>query len=495
MPKGGYAPRFRKAEPHRPAANLFRLRIAALAGLGGVLAIAGWWHFQREHAPIPIAVLPLTNVSQNAADDYFADGLTSEIISDLSMIDGLEVRSQTSSFALKSQPRNVREAGRELNAEYLLEGSVALSGQQLRINVQLVRASDDVPIWSGKFDRKSLDVLSIQDEISRGIVNGLRLKLGRGRRRYETSVESYDLYLRARGLGARIFPGDPEVTAAFEKSIAKDPSLAPAWAGLAAALAWRTAVRPRGPGRDEELERMQEASEKAIELDPLLAEAQTALGTVYARNARWDAANRSFRRAIEIDANFSLAHESLARFYLWPLGKIDEAVREMGLAERNDPLSPQSHRELADVLLSAGRFDESERQCEHLPADSVWRNECLGRARLAQGRIEDAIPLLAANPTYNWGYLAYAYAKAGQRARAEKLMDEGPKLYPDKRGAFQFALVFAGFGDTDRTLERLERLAPVGAARIGYTLNSPEFVFLRGDPRTKALRKKVGLPE
>src|SRR5271154_3999407 len=329
LPKGGYAPRFRKAEPHRPAANLSRLRIAALAGLGGVVAIGGWWHFQREHAPIPIAVLPLTNVSQNAADDYFADGLTSEIISDLSMIDGLEVRSQTSSFALKSQPRNVREAGRELNAEYLLEGSVALSGQQLRINVQLVRSRDDVPIWSGKFDRKSMDVLSIQDEISRGIVNGLRLKLGRGRRRYETSVESYDLYLRARGLAARIFPGDPEVTAEFEKAIAKDPSLAPAWAGLAAALAWRTGERASGPGRDEELERMQEASEKAIQLDPLLAEAQTALGTVYARNAQWDAANRSFRRAIEIDANFSLAHESLARFYLWPLGKIDEAVREM----------------------------------------------------------------------------------------------------------------------------------------------------------------------
>ena len=136
----------------------------------------------------------------------------------------------------------------------------------------------------------------------------------------------------------------------------------------------------------------------------------------------------------------------------------------MRLAERSDPLY-QSHRELADVLLSAGRFDESERQCEHLPADSAWRNECLGRARLAQGRIEDAIPLLAANPTYNWGYLAYAYAKAGQRARAGELMDEGPKLYPDKRGAFQFALVFAGFGDTDRPLERLERLAPVGAAR------------------------------
>ena len=134
-------------------------------------------------------------------------------------------------------------------------------------------------------------------------------------------------------------------------------------------------------------------------------------------------------------------------------------------------------------------------QCEKVPADNGRRNECLGRTRLAQRRIAEAIPLLAASSTQNWGYLAYAYAKAGRREEAEKLMIEGPALYPNRRGAFQFALAFAGFEDKDRTIERLERWVGVGPVRMGFTLNSPEFAFLRGDPRVKALRKRLGLPE
>lgn len=167
----------------------------------------------------------------------------------------------------------------------------------------------------------------------------------------------------------------------------------------------------------------------------------------------------------------------------------------MRTAESNDPLSPNAHLELASVLLSAGRFDEATHQCELIPIGAMYRNECLGRAWMCQGRIADAITALSNSPTNNWGYLANAYARDGRRAEAEKLLNDGPKLHPDRRGAFQFALAFAGFRDKDRTLERLERLARVGPVRIGNTLNSPEFAFLRNDPRTKALRKRVGLPE
>ena len=178
----------------------------------------------------------MNNLSEDPANDYFADGLTDEIIRNLSIIEGLAVRSQTSSFAFKGKPRNVREVGKQLDAEYILEGSVQRSGQQLRINVRLVRVRDDIQLWSGKFDRELTDIFAIQDEISRGIVNNLRLKLGRGRRRYETSTEAYDLYLRARavrgGLGQGVMPGAVNL---FEQAIAKDPSFAPAYAGLAAA--------------------------------------------------------------------------------------------------------------------------------------------------------------------------------------------------------------------------------------------------------------------
>src|SRR5262249_40351555 len=148
------------------------------------------------------------NLNQDPANDYFADGLTGELIRNLTLIEGLTVRSETSSFTFKGKPRKARDLGRELEVDYLVEGSVLLSGQRLRINVQLVRASDDFAMWSHSYDQELKDVFAIQDEISLAVVNNLRLKLGQGRRRYETSTEAYDLYLRARAL-ARAGPGNP----------------------------------------------------------------------------------------------------------------------------------------------------------------------------------------------------------------------------------------------------------------------------------------------
>lgn len=136
-----------------------------------------------------------------------------------------------------------------------------------------------------------------------------------------------------------------------------------------------------------------------------------------------------------------------------------------------------------------------EEYCEQLPAEMRSVSECLGRARVAQGRTADAIQVLGSSATNNWGYLAYAYAKGGRRAEAETLADAAPMRYPNRRGPFQHALVFAGLGDKDRTIEQLQRMADVGPVRMGFTLNSPEFAFLDGDLRVKALRKQVGLPE
>ena len=138
---------------------------------------------------------------------------------------------------IKGKSRNIRDAGQQLQADYILEGSVLRAGQQLRINVQLVRVRDDFPLWSGRFDRELTDVFAIQDEISRGIVNNLRLKLGRGRRRYETSVEAYDLYLHARAQPQRTGSDADAIVGLYQQVIAKDASFAPAYAGLAAAYA------------------------------------------------------------------------------------------------------------------------------------------------------------------------------------------------------------------------------------------------------------------
>ncbi len=490
LPKGGYTPAFRpsgagemrKARAWRPR----RWLGVALVAFGVVVAATIWLWVRYNRVPVAIAVLPLTNLSQDPANDYFTDGLTDEIIRNLSIIDGLTVRSQTSSFVFKGKPRNIREAGEQLHADYILEGSVLRAGQQLRINAQLVRVRDDSPLWSGRFDRELTEVVAIQDEISRGIVNGLRLKLGRGRRRYETSPEAYDLYLRARylesqsGLAGYQGRGTDEV-ALYKEAIGKDPTFAPAYAGLAAVYAFVSATA--NVDRGDELGQMQKAAEKAIQLDPLLAEAQDALGTAYARNGRWREAENSFRRAIELDPNRSASYGDFAMFLLLPLGRVEEAVHQLQVAEKTDPLSPQVQSILAYLLLSAGRYKEADGHCQK----AADRNECLGRVRLGEGRVAEAIQILADVP--NPRYFGHALGRAGRRDEAEKLAATIAK------NPFQQALIFAGLGDKDRTLEALDRMTVQGAVRIGRALTLPEMSLLRGDPRVSALRKKVGLTE
>jgi len=395
----------------------------------------------------------------------------------------LAVRSRTSSFGFKDKPRNIRDAGKQLRADYILEGSVLRAGHQLRIDVQLVRVRDDFLIWSGRFDRELTDVFAIQDEISLGIVNKLRLRLGRGRRRYETSAEAYDAYLRARALSDyRNRRAALEAADLYQQVIAKDPLFAPAYAGLAAAYAASSA---QGFNDDHgvELAGMRAAAERAIQLDPLLAEAHEALAMEYARDGKWTNAEMSFRHAIDLDPSNSAAHGDLTLYVLLPLGRIDEGVRQMRIAEKRDPVSPYVQEILAWALLFSGRYDEAVGHCEK----SIGATECLARARLGQGRIEEAIQILTGFP--NTRYLGYAYALAGRREEAEKIAAEvGPE-------AFSPALIFAGLGDKERTLEALDRVAQLGAVRVGRALNSPEFSLLRGDPRVSALRKKVGLPQ
>jgi TolB-like protein len=483
IPKGGYTPAF------RPSGALEKGQSRSWRPwLGGALAAfavasAVWWWVQHKNAPVPIAVLPLTNLSQDPANDYFTDGLTDEIIRNLSIIDGLAVRSQTSSFVFKGKPRNVREAGEQLHADYILEGSVLRSGQQLRINVQLVRVRDDFPLWSGRLDQELTDILAIQDEISRGIVNNLRLNLGRGRRRYETSAEAYDLYLRDRSLlrlPGQLPPGARHrLPIPFQDAISKDPAFAPAYAGLAE---WYATLASIVDAEPDDLVKMRAAAERAIQLDPLLEEAHDALGVVFARDGRWSQSEASFRRAIELNPNSAVARLHFVRNLLLPLGRIDAAVQQLHAAEKADPLSQWLQFVYGSLLISAGRYKEAAGHCQK----SSDVAECQGRVLLGEGRIDDAIRSLVSAP--NTRYLGYAYGRAGRREEVEKLSAVS-------RGALQQVLIYAGLGDRDGTLTALGRMTELGPVRVGLALTDPELSFLRGDPRVKALRKKAGLPE
>jgi len=498
LPKGGYVPVIRgesetiESAPAPESAKSARRRrwvVAAVACLVLVLAAAGWWLLNRQTAPIPIAVLPLLNLNQDSANDYFADGLTSEIIRNLTIIEGLAVRSESSSFALKGKPQNVRDAGKQLEADYLVEGSVLRSGQQLRINVELIRARDDFPMWSGRYDRELADIFSIQDEISRAIVNNLRLKLGSGRRRYETSTEAYDLYLRGRALQIER-PGEPTPRIpVFEQAIAKDPSFAPAYAGLAVAHLTLSG-QPRSDAPSE-VAKMRAAAEKAIELDPLSSESYDALGAAYARVALWDQAEKSFRRAIEIQPSCLESHGHFAIYYFLPLGRIEEAIRHLRIAEKSSPIFTAF---LADALADAGRNDEAAEICRRLPPEYPGTSACIAGTLVRQGKASEVIQTYAVRSDNNpdvKAALACAYARVGRREDAERTAVDITQINARLQA-------FACLGDKDRIVDTLESNAALGPIRIGWFLLRADREnpgLLHGDPRLKALRKKVGLPE
>src|SRR5262249_7485852 len=189
-------------------------------------------------------------------------------------------------------------------------------------------------------------------------------------------------------------------------------------------------------------------AERARQLDPLLAEAQHALGMVYARDGQWKESEKSFRRAIELDPNRSETHVNFAWSLLLVLDRVQEALAQMRVAEKNDPLSPDVRLTLATILISAGRYDEAAKHCQKLPTDHIFRSECLGRVRLGHSRNEEAIQLLASDATLpNRGFLGYAYARSGRREEAEKL------AAAVSTNPYDQTLIFAGLGDKDRTFE------------------------------------------
>ena len=232
------------------------------------------------------------------------------------------------------------------------------------------------------------------------------------------------------------------------------------------------------------------AAERAIQLDPLSADAYDALGILYSRQAQWQQAENSFRRALELEPNNSLTRDHFAMYLLLPLGRIDDAIQQGRLAENSDPLASHVHALISYSLISAHRFDEAAPYCAKvLPSEKVL-GQCLGRIRLGQGRIGEAIQFFTAHPdpADPGAFLGHALGRAGRR-------DEAEKLAASTTNPLTQALIFAGLGDKERTFEALDRMTALGPVRIGRDLNFPELDLIRGDPRVKALRKKVGLPD
>jgi TolB-like protein/Tfp pilus assembly protein PilF len=450
-----------------------------------------------------IAVLPFENLSAEPDSDYFVDGLTDEIIRNLAVIKGLEVRSRTSSFAFKNKARNLRDVGEQLGVNVVVEGSILRSGSRLRINAQLVRVADDVPLWTERYDRELKDVFAIQDEISRAIVDKLRLTLGRGQRRHDISFEAYEAYLRGRYFwNQRSADGLRKAITHFQAAVQLDPRYADAYAGIASAygpLGYFGYVPP-----NEALAGMRTAVTRALALDGDLAEAHAAHALLLAFHEwRLADAEPAFRRALALDPDDATAHSWYAQ-YLSATGRHDESVAASRRAIELDPLSLWNNAALGGRLYWARRYDEAIAQCRKtLELDPAYgrARTCLALAYAQRGAHEQAVRALerddsgSAQTPSVLADLGYVYARAGRSKDARMVITElTNRSAREYVPPYALALVHAGLGENDRTLEWLARAGEERSPRLVFLGVEPAFDGLRGDPRFAAVRRKLGLP-
>ena len=317
------------------------------------------------------------------------------------------------------------------------------------------------------------------------------MTLGRGQRRYDTDLDAYDLYLKARTLIARRGVANAQQAAdLFQRVVARDPGFAPAHAGLAHAYAFMSMPSRRNGGIDFDAAYpiMRPAAVNALQLDPLLAEAHAAMGWVYAYERDLANAEKAFQRAIELNPSLTHLYTSYAISTLEPLGKHDEALRLLQMASRHDPLSLDVQREIGRMQVSSGRYAEAIDTLQRVRAadsDFPFVRQFLSRALIGAGRVAEAFPLMD-RPS---PWLARVYVMAGRRAEAEALVAEH-EGEPD-----ELAIIYAALGDNDRAFEALERAAVSAPHRMGRLLIAPEMAMLRGDPRLAVFRRKLGLPE
>jgi TolB-like protein/DNA-binding winged helix-turn-helix (wHTH) protein/Flp pilus assembly protein TadD len=465
----------------------------------------------RGHAPAGIrslAVLPLENLSADASQSYFADGMTDELITDLAQISALRVISRTSVMVYKGARKPLPQIARELNVDAVVEGTVLRSGDQVRITAQLIEASTDKHLWSQSYEGELRDTLALQNTVARAIADQIRINLTPQEQAALKNVkvvdpQAYESYLKGRYFwNKRTANGLKVALAYFNQAIEEDPKYAPAYSGLADTYAllgdWQYAVMtPK-----EAFPKAKAAAVKALELDSTLGEAHNSLAFVLdGFDWDFDSAGKEFRRAIELNPGYATAHHWYA-WHLSLLGRYDEAIAEMRKAENLDPLSLIINADLAEILVLAHSYDESIQQSrktiEMDPNFALAHNQ-LAQAYLqkhmyaeAVAELQKAVQLSAGCPTCI-ANLARAYVLSGNRSEAEKLLsDLKRRSNPGYSNAAEIAIIYASLGDTDQAMNWLEkgfeeRFNP------GVLLR-PGFDPLRSDSRFQDLVHRIGLP-
>jgi TolB-like protein/class 3 adenylate cyclase len=502
------------------------LAIVAILLLGGGVVI--WKSYLRflsppmtaQSNPVPastsetlsldkkrIAILPFVNLSADAENEYFVDGMTEEMISQLSKISDLEVIARTSVMTYKGATKKVADIGQELKVGTVLEGSVRKAVNKLRVTVQLINVENQAHLWTQDYDRELKDVFAIQSDIAQKVTEALKVKLlaeekQKLEKKATENVEAYTLYLKGRYFMNKFTPeGLKKGIEYFEQAIENDPVYALAYDGLSDSytlLGWWGYRPPK-----EVFPKARAAAEKALEIDDTLAEPHNSLAMVkMVYDWDWLGAEREFKRSIELNPKYPKAHHVYG-LYLACRGQFAKAIEEEKQAQKLDPLSTTMNTGVGMVFYLARQYDqaiEELRKTLEIDPNFLLALEWLGYAYIKKGMYEEAIAVfqqerdVLGDDPLGLSDLGYGYAVSGKRVEALKALNAlKERSNQEHIEPFYIAWVYAGLGEKDPALEWLQKAYEERSSSLVYLID-PGFDSIRLDPRFTELVRKVGLP-
>jgi TolB-like protein len=470
-----------------------------------IAAVSHTNHRMTLNSTSSLAVLPFANIGHEPDQEYLCDGLAEELINTLSRLHGLQVVARTSSFAFKGKTEDVREIGRKLNVSAILEGGIQRSGDRLRITVQLINTADGNHFWSERFDRTAGDVFAMEDEIGQAVARKIRTQLIQDdetslMKRQTGDLAAYEYYLRGRHtLAARMPDATLRAIQYFDRALERDPGYALAHSALAECycqIGFMGYLAPR-----KVFPKALAAVRRALDLDPMLAEAHALVGWAsWAYDWDWKRSESCFHRAEELAPSCGLARQYHA-FLLTILGRFDEAIEEIDYASRLDPLSLVIQTVMGTVFFFARKYDLAmDRFRATINADpsvQIVRFH-FGRLCYAVGDYQEAIAQLekapAAFPTAR-GMLGAAYAKIGLRDRALQIIQELEVLSQRRYvGSLPLAMVHRNLGNMDIALDLFEEAFNAREGFVPFLNVDPNVGDLRSKPRFKAMLERLRLP-
>jgi TolB-like protein/DNA-binding winged helix-turn-helix (wHTH) protein/Flp pilus assembly protein TadD len=515
LPGAGKSDKAQKAKTAGQMSRTSRWKTLAAAAVAVVLVAVGWLLLLRHRSSarsqpdagrLMLAVLPFQNLTGDAAQDYFSDGLTEEMITQLGNLDPdhLGVIARTSVMHYKNNQEPLDQIGRELQVQYVLEGSVRRESDRVRITTQLIQMKDQTHVWSREYDRELIHLLFLQGEIAKEVADEIHLTIGDHPRSEPVSrisstksYEAFDLYLK--GLYYWNKRWLPQAVQYFQQATAKDPNYARAYAGLADSYALIGGYS--GRPQNDLMPQARTAALRALELDGNLAEAHTALALIVQNyDYDWQTAEKEYRRAIELNPNYATAHHWYAE-HLALLGRFDEALRESERARELDPLSLIIAVDNGQILYFSRQYDRAIQQFRAVNEmePNYPRVHLVNFAYAEKGMFAEALADIEnwrradSSSPWSWSVLAYTYGRAGQQAEGQRALDKLLELNQRQQIA-PAALVWAyiGLGNKEQAFSWLEK-AYSQHANLTTLKVDPIYDPLRSDPRFQDLLRRVGL--